>query len=373
MMQEIDVHTLAMALAKGMTARLMLKWDSESLSPRDFFSMEASDVASALGITSRHSLASVRREELLERAEHELTFMGHHNVRAYICTDRDYPYRLLQNYSAPPVLFTYGNGPLQSEHVVSVVGTRRPTAYGLKWCESIVEECCRQCGDIQVVSGLAYGVDACAHNAALAAGRETVAVVAHGLDMVYPAAHRQLAYDIASRGGLIVTQYPSKTQPFRNNFLARNQIIASLADATIVVESGIRGGALSTANAAFDLDREVFAIPGRIGDEMSEGCNNLIRKNKASIITGADTVVKAMGWHSADTDTATPQQAQLFPELSDEQMPVYNILKASDEPMSPDAIHIASGMNIAAVMSVLGDMELDGIAVRLPGNRYSLA
>lgn len=225
--------------------------------------------------------------------------------------------------------------------------------------------------DLCIISGLAYGIDSIAHTAAIEAGRATGAVLAHGLDTLYPAAHRNLAKDILRHGGSLISEYPSGVTPYRSRFLERNRIVASMTDATLVIESEIKGGAMSTAHTAFSYNRDVFAVPGRPTDIMSSGCNHLIRKNKAHILTGVTDFIEDMNWRPSGIKMDSRQRC-LFPELEGDTKLVYDCMRFRREPMTPDAIHTATILPIPKVMAALGEMEFDGIVSRLAGNRYEL-
>lgn len=361
---------LAIAMTPGVNARVMLAWRESDLPDYEFFKLSPRELAQATQMPQLN-VPLLKRQESLVRAQQELKFTDTHGVRVTLCTSTDYPYRLLESPDAPAVLFSVGNGSLSADKNISVVGTRRPTPYGVKMCESLVRGVAENTTGLTVTSGLAYGIDARAHLTAMDCGVPTVAVVAHGLDMIYPAAHRQLARDIASRQGLVVSEYPSRERPYRRRFLERNRIVAAMADAVLVVESGVKGGAMSTANVAFELNRVVMAVPGRACDEQSAGCNLLIRRQKGVLIASPSEVLDEMRWLDVSQSQA-PVQHTLFTELSDEHMPVYNVLKSRGEILSFDTIHALSGLSVQATMSALTELEFDGVVVRYPGNRFAL-
>ena len=367
-----DLPLLAMALCPGMTGTGLEKWHDADLTPEEFLTADKREICRVLGITPAHQIAKCDRRGLREKAEREAEFVTRHSIKTYFATADDYPFRLTHLYNPPAVLFALGNGSIEMPKSIGSVGTRRPTPYGSRICHDLVASWCDTLPDLTVVSGLAYGIDAVSHTTALEHDSPTIAVVAHGLDRIYPAQHRQLACDIATHNGLIVSQYPSGTSPYRQRFLERNRIIAALSDATVVMESAYRGGALSTASVAFEMDREVFAVPGRIGDETSEGCNMLIRRNKAHILTDADYLPDVMNWKLPGQKAMEVQQS-LFPELDESQMPVYQILKDSTEPLTADTIIARSRMTAQAVMAILSDLEFDGAVVRYQGNRFSIS
>ncbi|MDE6254635.1 MAG: DNA-processing protein DprA, partial [Muribaculaceae bacterium] len=305
-------------------------------------------------------------------ARKEMEFVERHGIRVYYLGDDDYPMLLSETGDAPVVLYQLGETDLDAEHIMNIVGTRRNTAYAVSFCETFIKALAEYFPDIVIVSGLAYGIDSLAHKGALENGLPTVAVVAHGLDTIYPAAHRDLARRIVKSGGSIVTEYPSGTTPFQKRFLERNRIVAGLSELTLVVESPIKGGAMSTANMAFSYSREVGAVPGRISDPMSEGCNLLIRKQKGSLVSSVADVIELMGWRPAGV-AVKPKQRNLFPELQGEAHEIYEILKFSSDPLSVDGLYQKTKIHIPVLNSTLTEMEFDGIVVRLPGNRYTLA
>ena len=196
--------------------------------------------------------------------------------------------------------------------------------------------------------------------------------MAHGLNMIYPAAHRDLARRIIHAGGALISEYPFGSQPYRQRFLERNRIVAALADVTVVTESDIKGGAMSTANTAFSYSRDVMALPGRVTDKLSSGCNHLIRKEKARIITGVADLIELTGWKPLDLKIDTTQR-NLFPELEGEPKLIYETLKYEKEPMLTDNLHRLTLIPISRLLSLLGELEFDGIVIRHPGGRYSVS
>ena len=233
---------------------------------------------------------------LTERAKREIEFNETHHIRALVFGQEGYPKRLMECIDAPALLLYLGNANLESKHILSIVGTRSCTQYGRDMVGDLVSELKNAVPDIVIVSGLALGIDVSAHKAALSNDVPTVGVVAHGLDRIYPAVHRNIASQMVAQGGGIITEYFTGTEPDRGNFIARNRIIAGLADATLVAESKDKGGSLVTASIALDYHRDVFAFPGRTTDDRSRGCNRLIRTNRAALITCADDLLTAMGW-----------------------------------------------------------------------------
>ena len=306
---------------------------------------------------------AVERNKVLQQAEKEMAFAQRNAIRIICYLDTDYPARLKHCDDGPVVLFFKGMAGLNPERVVSIVGTRKPSEHGRKFTRELVNGLAGNAG--QVISGLAYGIDAEAHRAAIEAGVPTIAVLAHGLDRIYPAMHTKLAQQMLERGGWI-SDFASGTLPDRENFPKRNRIIAGLSDAVIVVEAASKGGALITANLAQDYNRDVFAIPGRPDDLMSEGCNRIIRENKAGLVTSASDILYAMRWDQQSRH-AKPQQS-LFPVGDPEAERLWELLS---EPRRMDYLISMSGLSQGRISAILLGMELDGIIHVLPGSRWA--
>lgn len=262
-------------------------------------------------------IQALAQPDIFSRAEKELDFCEKNHIHCLTFHDQDYPSRLRECADAPLALFFRGNANLNALHIVSVVGTRQATPYGQDLCLRLIDDLHQLCPDVLVVSGLAYGIDIHAHRAALQHQLKTVGVLAHGLDRIYPAEHRKTAVHMLEQGGLL-TEFMSRTTPDRQNFIRRNRIVAGMSDATIVVESAAKGGALITAELANEYHRDCFAFPGRCTDPYSAGCNLLIRNNQATLVTSAEDIVKAMNWTQKPTIERGAVQRQLFPELSEE-------------------------------------------------------
>lgn len=359
-------------MTPGVTAEMVEVLEEVGIGHDDFFGMETSTLAAKLGVSSHHKLDAMIRQEALFKARAEEKFMSRHGIIAHFISDPDYPGMLRDIADPPTIIYQLGECELNNAHNISIVGTRKCTAYGAGFTKRIVEDLAVYFPDLYVISGLAYGIDACAHTAALSAQRPTVAVVAHGLNMIYPAAHRDLARNIIKNGGALISEYPSNVKPFRKNFLQRNRIVAALSLITLVAETPIKGGAMSTANDAFSYSREVGALPGRAGDLQSEGCNLLIRKNKASLVTTAADIIEITGWHPAGLKLGAKQRS-LFPDLTKEERAIYDFVRLKSEPQSVDSIHDNTRLSVATVIATLSEMEFNGIVMRHPGNRYSVS
>ncbi|MDE6299359.1 MAG: DNA-processing protein DprA [Muribaculaceae bacterium] len=363
---------VALGMLKGSSPDLAMRIEEKGITVAEFFSLPTPELSSMLGLSKGVRFEKVERDEALFNARKEIEIMERHHIKARFLLDSDYPVRLMQSGIGPVVLYQLGECHLESPHVINIVGTRKPTAYGLSFVKRFIEELAAYFPDLIVVSGLAYGIDAAAHTAALECGVKTVAVVAHGLNMIYPAQHRDLARAIISGGGSIVTEYCFGSTPYRQRFLERNRIIAALSDVTVVAESDIRGGAMSTANTAFSISRDVAALPGRISDRLSSGCNLLIRKQKASLLTCAADIIELTGWRPMDLNVDA-RQRNLFPELDGDNRKIYDAIRYSSEPMQADRIHHLTLIPMPQLTVLLGELEFDGIIIRHPGNRFSLA
>ena len=311
--------------------------------------------------------------EARRKAEAEIEYASRNGVKTLCLGGDDYPQRLANCPDAPLVLFYKGTAALNRSRVINMVGTRRCTAYGQDCVRSFVRRLAELCPGTLVVSGLAYGIDICAHREALATGLDTVAVLAHGLDNLYPPRHRDTATQMLTQGGLL-TEHFTHTNADKLNFLRRNRIVAGMADATIVVESASHGGALVTARIAGSYSRDVFAFPGRVGDECSEGCNNLIRDNKAALVTSADDFVKAMGWTAdAEMEHARRQgiERTLFPELTAEEQAAADTL-AKDNDLQINTLSARTGTPIGRLTAVMFSLEMKGVVKLMAGGVYHL-
>lgn len=366
------IYKMAFSYLNKMNATFLRDIESKDISPEEFFNLPTKDLIRRLCIRQEHEFDKIAREEAVVKAEKEWQQIKNHKIKPLFLLDEDYPAKLAETYEPPVVLYKLGEADLDLEHMVSVVGTRKPTTYGLDFCNKIVEDIGEYFDDVEIVSGLAYGIDAAAHKKSLEKGIPTVAVVAHGLNMIYPAAHREMAKEIVRKGGAILSEYPFGTKPFKPNFLARNRIVAGLSDVTIVVESNIKGGAMSTANYAFMYNRDVMALPGRSSDDLSSGCNLLIRKNKAHLIECAADLIEVTGWQPLNIPVNS-QQRNLFPELQGDDKKIYEILKYTPEPVQMDHLVHHTGISASRLLALLSELEFDGVIVRHPGNRFSLS
>ena len=311
-------------------------------------------------------------ESLIELAEKEMEFIEKNKIKLICKGDKEYPYRLAECHDAPLVLHHMGNANLNAKHIVSIVGTRHASEYGKSVCENFVADLAKFIPDTLIISGLAYGIDVCAHRAALKAGLPTIGVLAHGLDRIYPTAHRATAKQMLENGGLL-TEFTSGTEPFPSNFIQRNRIVAGMADATVVVESASKGGSLITASLAQGYDRECFAFPGRINDQYSQGCNELVSRNRAALITSAYDFVEAMNWEIATTKkSAEDLQTELFPDMSEDENAIMTALRENSDGLQVNQMVVQLNIPINKLLPLLFEMEMKGVIKGLAGGVYKL-
>lgn len=305
--------------------------------------------------------AAIRKFRDFDAVETQLKFLEKYNVDSYFLTDNGYPKRLLECQDPPTVLYFKGNADLNAAKIISIIGTRGNTSYGRHITEKFVNDLAGH--NVLILSGLAMGIDAIAHKAALNANLSTVGVLAHGLDTIYPAQHKNLAREMLAHGGLL-TEFASDVAPDKYNFPKRNRIVAGMADATVVIETGVKGGSMITAELASGYNRDVFAFPGRITDPQSAGCLSLIRQNKAALITEASQLTEMMGW---STNVAQPAA----PILTGEEQVVASICR-KHEAVHIDDLCSFSGLSSGTISNTVLQMELKGLLLSLPGNRYAL-
>lgn len=317
-----------------------------------------------IGGIGENIVKGIGSEDVMARAERELKFIEKNGIKPLFYLDQDYPKRLQHCHDSPMMLYYKGNADLNALKVVGVVGTRNVTDYGKYATEKIIEELSSD--NVLIISGLAYGVDAVAHRAALKYDLATVGVLGHGMQTIYPAENRNLSIKMLEKGG-ILTEHVSGTQPDRENFPKRNRIVAGMVDCLVVAESAMKGGAMITAEIANSYDREVFAIPGRIGDVCSEGCNRLIKTNKANLLTGVADIRYVMRW---DVDTkVVAKQMRLFRDFSEEEKKVMDVF-ANNNVIHLDEIIVGTDLSPSKIASVLLSLEFDGVLTALPGKRY---
>ena len=310
---------------------------------------------------------SIKHFQDFSVAEEEINFIEKYKITPLFITHKNYPQRLLNCYDSPVMLYFRGNADLNQSKIIALVGTRNNNEYGKSVCEKLVEDLAEE--NVLIVSGLAFGIDSIAHKTALKNKLKTVAVLAHGLDRIYPSQNKSLAKDIIEQGGLL-TDFRSKTNPDKQSFPKRNRIVAGISDAVIVVETGLKGGSLITAELGNGYNKDVFAIPGRINDSKSEGCNYLIKNNKAALITSANDLLENMGWKEYKKPSAKKQR-ELFIELTAEEKIIVNILQQQDH-IHIDELYIKSGLSSSAAASALLTLEMQNVVHSLPGKIYKM-
>ena len=308
---------------------------------------------------------SILSQDVMSRAERELDFADKYGIKILYYLNSDYPKRLQHCYDGPMILYCKGYTDLNVAKIIGVVGTRNVTDYGKLMTDKIVSELVGD--DVLVVSGLAYGVDTCAHSASVKYGLKTAAVLAHGLHTVYPPVNKNLAKKMLECGGCLLTEQLSGAEPDRENFPKRNRIVAGMVDCLIVVESASKGGALITAEIANTYDREVFAVPGRVGDVYSAGCNKIIKDNKANMLLDVNDLRSMMRWD--ENKKTVPKQMRLFREFSDDEKLVMGLFEES-EVVYLDKIITETMLSPTKIASILLSLEFDGVLTALPGKRY---
>jgi DNA processing protein len=302
-----------------------------------------------------------------ERVEKEIKYIKDHNISTISIFDEDYPHHLFHSPDGPILFFKKGNFKLHNRKIISIVGTRNITPYGKRMIEEIIDEI-KDYNPI-IVSGLAYGVDVTTHRQALKNNLETIGVLGHGFQRIYPAIHNKIAMEMLHQGGLI-TEFWHTDIIDRNNFLKRNRIIAGISEATVIIESGEKGGSLVTADIANSYNRDVFAVPGRATDTYSKGCNNLIKSNKAQLITSGKDIIEMLGWKHKETAQTTPQ-LNLFVDLTEDEQKIFDLLNEKGK-SGLDEIAIALGFPISKTAQLLLQMELNNIVSGLTGKQFEL-
>jgi DNA processing protein len=310
-------------------------------------------------------IRGLKDSSLLKKAEEELDFINKNNISVVTFLEEDYPEKLKHCVDGPIILFQKGKINLRNRKIISIVGTRLITNYGKSFLKEFIRDI-KKYNPI-IISGLAYGVDIFAHQQAIDNDLQTIAVLAHGLDQVYPKAHKNQALQMQDKGGLL-TEFWSKTNPDRENFVKRNRIVAGLSEATIVIESAYKGGSLITADIANSYNRDVFAVPGRTFDMYSTGCNQLIKSNKAAMITSATDLEYILNWKSEETKSKSIQK-EMFVNLDDQEKNIYNYLMKEGK-QNIDIIALKCNFPIYKTATILLNLELKGVAKPLPGKMF---
>ncbi|MDR0989443.1 MAG: DNA-processing protein DprA [Prevotellaceae bacterium] len=359
------ICSMALTLCQGVGKISAKRLIDEIGSAADVFRLRK-ELPERIPHLSASIVAALENDEAFARARRELEFAEKNGIECLTLADERYPSRLRMCEDAPVFLFYKGAANLNRLHVVSMVGTRRATDYGRRFCDDFLRDLQAFLPDVLVVSGLAYGIDILSHRAALQHRLATVAILAHGLDRIYPATHRRTAVEMLQTGGLL-TEYMSQSVPERYNFISRNRIVAGMSDATIVVESDVKGGSLITADLAGGYHRECFAVPGRTDDATSRGCNNLIRSNKAILLQSAEEFVQAMNWDVPPK----PVQSPSFPSLTPEEQQVAALLSRRGE-MHINELAVETNIPIHRISALLFEMEMNGIVRALAGGTFRI-
>lgn len=360
------LHQLALTFVPGIGDILAKNLISYCGSAEEIFKTSRYKLLQIPGIGPKMA-ASILNTECHKRAEQELLFIEKNEIQAIFFTDTAYPKRLKSCVDSPMMLYFKGQADLNRKRIINVVGTRKATTYGRQLCEELVDSLKNY--EVTVISGLAYGIDICAHKACVKQQIPTIGILGHGLDRLYPTAHRQTAERMLENGGLL-TEFPSQTNPDRENFPKRNRVVAGMADATIVVEASIKGGALITAEIANSYNRDVFTFPGRIGDEFSEGCNFLVRFNKAGLLTSYADLAEQMGW--LDQVLPVKKQQLFFPlDLTSEEKQIFDMLKSGGQ-IGIDDLALRTNLPVSILAMNLLNLEMQGLVRSLPGKSYNL-
>ncbi len=367
-MKEITICQIALTMINGV-GDILARHLLESLGDAEAVFAEKSRLLERVPGIGQALSAAIKHPDVLRKAEKELAFIQKNRISYYFLTDTDYPKRLLECPDAPVLFYLKGNANLDAARIISIVGTRNATDYGRILTDTFIRELSEVFPDTLIISGLAYGIDVQAHRSALQAQLPTVAVLAHGLDRIYPSTHRNTAVEMLTNGGLL-TDFPSGTNPDRQNFVKRNRIVAGLSDATLVVQSAEKGGSLITADIASSYGRDVYAFPGRVGETHSCGCNTLIRQNKAGLITSAADFISSMCWDTT-FEKKTPVQTQLLFEEDSLQGHLISLLHEHTE-MHINQLAIGMGMPVYQLSPYLFELEMEDVISVMPGNVYRL-
>ncbi|WP_317899158.1 DNA-processing protein DprA [Aurantibacillus circumpalustris] len=337
-------------------------------SPREVFKQKKSHLQKIPGIGEITAKSIFASQSVLTRAEKEITFIEKYKITTLFFTDEDYPSRLKYCSDSPILLYYKGNANLNCERIIGVVGTRKPSDYGKQVTKDLIEGL-SDSGAL-IVSGLAYGVDVLSHKASLENNLQTVGVVGHGLDRIYPQTHDKIAKKMIGNGGLL-TDFMSETNPDAVNFPKRNRIVAGLCDALVVVESKRTGGSLITATIANSYNKDVFAFPGNAGEVLSEGCNGLIKRNRAALIECAEDLLYAMQWQEKDKPKGKSKQVPLLLNLSEEEKIIMNLF-SEKKSIHVDEICQAAQLPVSKTSAYLLQLEFSNLIRSKPGKHYEL-
>jgi len=359
-------HTLALMQVEGVGDVIAKKLIQHCGNASEVFASKKSQLQKIDGIGSV-VIKNLHNKSVFSKAEAELQFIAQENISITYFQEENYPERLKHCYDCPVLLFQAGNIDLQNRRIISIVGTRQITSYGMEFTKKLIEEIAAL--NPIVISGFAYGVDIYAHQMAMGCGLQTIGVLAHGLNQIYPKTHKKYMAKMEQNGGFL-TEFWSSSNPDKENFIKRNRIVAGISEATIVIESAERGGSLVTANLANDYNRDVFAVPGRTTDKYSQGCNNLIKTQRANLLTSAADLVYILNWE-LQRETQKVVQKQLFISLTEEEQKIYDYLQKAGKEMM-DIIALECDFPIYRISSILLNMELKGVIRPLPGKMFEV-
>ncbi len=363
-------YLLALQKVEGVGDIVAKKLINHCGNAQEIFAAKSTQLASIDGVGSV-LLRKLKDKTIFEKAEQELKFIKANNINVLFFQDENYPDKLKHCIDGPILLFTTGQINLNNKKIISIVGTRQITSYGTEFCKNLIADLAPL--DPIIVSGFAYGVDIVAHQAAMDQGLQTIAVVAHGLNQIYPKVHKKYVSKMEENGGFM-TDFWSNTNPEKENFVRRNRIVAGMSEATIVIESADRGGSLITANIANDYNRDVFAVPGRTTDKYSQGCNNLIKTQKANLLTSAADLVYILNWDldeiaSKAGNNKKAVQKQLFVSLEENEQKIYDFLLKNGKELL-DIIALECDFPVYKISGILLNMELKGVVRPLPGKLF---
>jgi DNA processing protein len=356
-------YLLALQKVEGVGDIVAKKLISHCGNAETIFKIKSSQLSSIDGIGSV-LLSKLKNKSIFEKAESELKFIKNNEINVAFFQDDNYPERLKHCIDGPLLLFFSGNIDFKTRKIISIVGTRQITSYGTEFCKKLISDLAPL--NPIIVSGFAYGVDIVAHQAAMEHDLQTIGVVAHGLDQIYPGVHKKYVSKMEKNGGFM-TEFWSGTSPEKENFVKRNRIVAGMSEATIVIESADKGGSLITANLANDYNRDVFAVPGRTSDKFSQGCNNLIKTQRANLLTSAADIVYILNWDLEEKSKLV--QKQLFVTLENDEQKIYDYLLKSGKEIL-DIIALECDFPIYKISGMLLNMELKGVIRPLPGKLF---
>ena len=364
MLEKELLHTLALLKVEGVGDIVAKKLINHCGSAENVFQTKAQHLQSIDGIGDV-LIKNLKNKTVFEKAEKELHYIQTEKSAVLYYQDANYPDKLKHCIDGPVLLFASGNMNFENRKMISIVGTRQITSYGTDFCKKLIEDLA--VFNPIIVSGFAYGVDIVAHQAAMENNLQTIGVMAHGLNQIYPKIHKKYVAKMEDNGGFL-TEFWSNSNPDKENFVRRNRIVAGMSEVTIVIESAEKGGSLITAMIANDYNRDVFAVPGRISDKFSQGCNNLIKTQRANLMTSAADLVYILNWE-LETKTTKPVQKQLFVSLDENEQKIYDYLLQNGKQIL-DIVALACDFPIFKISSILLNMELKGVIRPLPGKLF---